>query len=100
MAVIAIVLSSALGFIAGVIHVTLLGGSVLQGVMTYGTVAVVGSAAGITLSLLRGTGARTLYAAVDDTAQWDEWHEQEDWHDAELEAHQSPLTPSQKRNSA
>ncbi len=100
MAVIAIIMSSAVAILAALIHFVALDGTVLQAIATYFTIAIVGSMLGITLSLLRGSGAKVLHAAIDEATQWDEWHEDEDWQDAEIEARHESDAQSNRRKSA
>jgi len=100
MAVIAIILSSALGALAGLIHFTVLEGTLLQGFTTYLTVAFVGSTLGVTLGLLSGSGAEVLRTAIDDSTQWDDWHDEENWRDAELEArHERDARPNRQKSA-
>ena len=100
MAVIAIVVSSALGALAGLVHFSVFDGTLLQSFVTYLTIAFVGTMLGVTMGLLRGTGAGTLHTAIEDASQWDDWHEEEDWRDAELEArHSRDARPNHQKSA-
>ena len=80
---IAIVVSSALGAIMGIVQVLVFGASVVGGILTYFSVAIALSGLALVAAAMRGD---TSSDASDATlAHWQDWHEEEDWQDATLE---------------
>ncbi len=98
MAVIAFVLSSVVGAIAGLTLIFGAGASIIQGVFAYvGTAATLGAV----LIAVKSAKERVVVPTsrqTDVTAQFEDWHEEENWRDAELEPEQK-ATPAKKKSA-
>lgn len=100
MALIAIVLSSVLGFLFAFVHLVILDASFMQAVGTYFIVTVTLSTINITAALLARNTDQSSLNAMETHDEWAEWHESEDWRDAELEhALEEDARKSKKRAS-
>lgn len=86
MAVIVIVLSSAVGLVSGVAYFLLWGATFWQGVGAYFLVTTLLSAINIAAMILAKGSDSGRVKPLNTLDDWAEWHEQEDWRDAELES--------------
>ena len=85
MTAIAIITSSIIGAILGVAQVVLFGTSWAGGLLTYFSVAMTFSVLAIVAATLRQEREAHHGSSDSTLEQWQDWHEAENWRDAELE---------------
>ncbi len=99
MAIIAIVLSSAVGFVSAGAHMIFWGASFGQAVGTYFLVALTLTVVHITAALMTRSTIPEGHNSLNTLDSWTEWHEQEDWRDAELEQASKRQSFNKKRRA-
>ena len=85
MTAIAIIASSIIGAILGVAQVALFGMSWTGALLTYFCVAMTFSVLAIIAATLRHERETELAFSDGTLRQWQDWHQAEDWRDAELD---------------
>ena len=85
MLIVVILLSCAIGVFSGLFQLVFLGATVMEAGFTYLSVSLLLSTLAIVAAVLRSGLGEASATSTPTTAQWRDWHEEEDWADAAQE---------------